>query len=155
MVEDAAHAHGATWQGQFAGSFGTAAAFSFYPTKVVTCGEGGMILTGSAALADEARIYRDQGKGSFGANHHVRQGYAWRMSELHAVTGLVHLRRMAASIERRRDSRGPLRRRAGRPGRPGRAGRAARLPQQYLQVHRGPAAGLRPRAVQEGTGRPA
>ena len=102
LVEDAAHAHGATWQGQFAGSFGTAAAFSFYPTKVVTCGEGGMILTGSAALADEARIYRDQGKGSFGANHHVREGYAWRMSELHAVTGLVHLRRMAASIERRR-----------------------------------------------------
>ncbi|HEY1643796.1 MAG TPA: DegT/DnrJ/EryC1/StrS family aminotransferase [Streptosporangiaceae bacterium] len=102
FIEDAAHAHGATWQGQFAGSFGTAAAFSFYPTKVVTCGEGGMILTGSAALADEARIYRDQGKGSFGANHHVREGYAWRMSELHAVTGLVHLRRMAASIDRRR-----------------------------------------------------
>ncbi len=85
------------------GSFGTAAAFSFYPTKVVTCGEGGMILTGSAELADEARIYRDQGKGSFGANHHVRHGYAWRMSELHAVTGLVHLRRMAAAIERRRE----------------------------------------------------
>jgi dTDP-4-amino-4,6-dideoxygalactose transaminase len=102
LIEDAAHAHGATWQGQFAGSFGAAAAFSFYPTKVVTCGEGGMILTGSGALADEARIYRDQGKGSFGANHHVREGYAWRMSELHAVTGLVHLRRMAASIERRR-----------------------------------------------------
>jgi len=102
LIEDAAHAHGATWQGQFAGSFGAAAAFSFYPTKVVTCGEGGMILTGSGALADEARIYRDQGKGSFGANHHVRAGYAWRMSELHAVTGLVHLRRMAASIERRR-----------------------------------------------------
>jgi dTDP-4-amino-4,6-dideoxygalactose transaminase len=102
FIEDAAHAHGATWQGQFAGSFGTAAAFSFYPTKVVTCGEGGMILTGTAALADEARIYRDQGKGSFGANHHVREGYAWRMSELHAVTGLVHLRRMVTSIERRR-----------------------------------------------------
>ncbi|HEY2553461.1 MAG TPA: DegT/DnrJ/EryC1/StrS aminotransferase family protein [Streptosporangiaceae bacterium] len=102
LVEDAAHAHGATWLGEFAGAFGAAAAFSFYPTKVVTCGEGGMILTSSAALADEARIYRDQGKGSFGANHHVRHGYAWRMSELHAVTGLVHLRRMAASIERRR-----------------------------------------------------
>jgi perosamine synthetase len=103
LVEDAAHAHGATWAGRFAGSFGTAAAFSFYPTKVVTCGEGGMILTGSAAVADEARIYRDQGKGSFSANHHVRHGYAWRMSELHAVTGVVHLRRMAAAIDRRRE----------------------------------------------------
>jgi perosamine synthetase len=103
LVEDAAHAHGATWAGRFAGSFGTAAAFSFYPTKVVTCGEGGMILTASAELADEARVYRDQGKGSFGANHHVRHGYAWRMSELHAVTGVIHLRRLAAAIERRRE----------------------------------------------------
>jgi perosamine synthetase len=102
LVEDAAHAHGATWAGRFAGSFGTAAAFSFYPTKIVTCGEGGMLLTASAELADEARIYRDQGKGSFGANHHVRHGYAWRMSELHAVTGVVHLRRLAAAVDRRR-----------------------------------------------------
>jgi perosamine synthetase len=102
LVEDAAHAHGATWEGRFAGSFGSAGAFSFYPTKVVTSGEGGMIVTASRELADEARIYRDQGKGSFGANHHVRRGYAWRMSELNAVTGLVHLRRMAGSIERRR-----------------------------------------------------
>ena len=103
LVEDAAHAHGATWGGRFAGSFGTAAAFSFYPTKVVTAGEGGMILTAAAGLADEARIYRDQGKGSFSANHHVRHGYAWRMSELNAVTGLVHLRRMETSIARRRE----------------------------------------------------
>lgn len=102
LVEDAAHAHGATLDGRFAGSYGVAAAFSFYPTKVVTSGEGGMILTGSARLADEARIYRDQGKGSLGANHHVRHGYAWRMSELHAATGVVHLRAMARSIARRR-----------------------------------------------------
>lgn len=103
LVEDAAHAHGATWDGRFAGSFGAAAAFSFYPTKVVTCGEGGMMLTSTPGYADEARIYRDQGKGSFSANHHVKHGYAWRMSELNAVTGLVHLRRMAAAIERRRE----------------------------------------------------
>jgi perosamine synthetase len=103
LVEDAAHAHGATFDGRFAGSFGHAAAFSFYPTKVVTCGEGGMILTASEELADEAMIYRDQGKGSFGANHHVRHGYAWRISEQNAATGLVHLRRMASSIGRRRE----------------------------------------------------
>ncbi len=103
LVEDAAHAHGATYDSRFAGSFGAAAAFSFYPTKVVTCGEGGMILTSSEHIAAEARIYRDQGKGSFGANHHVRHGYAWRMSEQNAVTGLVHLRRMNESIKRRRE----------------------------------------------------
>jgi len=102
LIEDAAHAHGSTLDGMFAGSFGVGAAFSFYPTKVVTCGEGGMIVTSSADLADEARIYRDQGKGSFEANHHVRHGYAWRMSELNAAAGLVHLRRMGQFIERRR-----------------------------------------------------
>ena len=102
LVEDAAHAHGATFDGRFAGSFGAAATFSFYPTKVVTSGEGGMVLTSSGELAQEARIYRDQGKGAFSANHHVRLGSAWRMSELHAVTGLVHLRRMEGFITRRR-----------------------------------------------------
>ena len=102
LVEDAAHAHGSTLDGRFAGSFGVAAAFSFYPTKVVTSGEGGMVLTASEEIAQEARIYRDQGKGAFTANHHVRLGSAWRMSELHAVTGLVHLRRMEEFIARRR-----------------------------------------------------
>ena len=102
LVEDAAHAHGSTFEGRFAGSFGVAAAFSFYPTKVVTCGEGGMVLTASDVLAQEARIYRDQGKGAFTANHHVRLGSAWRMSEQHAATGLVHLRRMEEFITRRR-----------------------------------------------------
>ena len=103
LVEDAAHAHGSSYDGRFAGSFGTIGGFSFYPTKVVTSGEGGMILTASDRLAAEARIYRDQGKGSFGANHHVREGYAWRMSEQNAATGLVHLRRMDEFIARRRE----------------------------------------------------
>jgi perosamine synthetase len=103
LVEDAAHAHGSTYRGQPAGSFGTAAGFSFFPTKVVTSGEGGMIITHDAGLESEARIYRDQGKGSVSANHHVLHGYAWRMSEQAAVTGLVHLRRLGEFIERRRE----------------------------------------------------
>lgn len=103
LVEDAAHAHGSSLAGRFAGSFGVAAAFSLYPTKVVTSGEGGMLVTSSDRLADEALIYRDQGKGALHANHHVRHGYAWRMSEQNAATGLVHLRRMEQFIERRRE----------------------------------------------------
>ena len=102
LVEDAAHAHGSTLDGKFAGSFGLAGAFSFYPTKVVTSGEGGMVVSASEHVADEAKIYRDQGKGAFTANHHVRRGSAWRMSELHAATGVVHLRRMDQAIARRR-----------------------------------------------------
>jgi perosamine synthetase len=103
LVEDAAHAHGSTYAGQPAGTFGTAAGFSFFPTKVITCGEGGMILTASPDIERDARIYRDQGKGDVSANHHVRHGYAWRMSEQAAVTGLVHLRRLGEFIGRRRE----------------------------------------------------
>jgi dTDP-4-amino-4,6-dideoxygalactose transaminase len=94
LVEDAAHAHGSTLDGTPAGSFGIAGTFSFYPTKVITSGEGGMIVTADARLRDEALAYRDQGKASFGANLHTHLGYAWRMSEVHAAIGLVHLRRL-------------------------------------------------------------
>ncbi|MFH9352300.1 DegT/DnrJ/EryC1/StrS family aminotransferase [Kitasatospora sp. NPDC017646] len=102
LVEDAAHAHGSSHDGRAAGTFGLAGTFSFYPTKVTTSGEGGMILTESPELRDEARVYRDQGKGSFSTNHHVRLGYSWRMSELHAAVGAVHLRRLKEFIETRR-----------------------------------------------------
>ena len=101
LIEDAAHAHGASHEGRPAGSFGHAAAFSFYPTKVLTSGEGGMIVTGDAALRDEAVIYRDQGKAGFLGGDHVRMGSAWRMSELHAAVGLVHLGRLDEAIATR------------------------------------------------------
>jgi perosamine synthetase len=94
LIEDAAHAHGSSLNGQPAGTFSRAAAFSFYPTKVITSGEGGMIVTAEESLRDEAVIYRDQGKAGFLGGDHVRLGYAWRMSELHAAVGLVHFRRL-------------------------------------------------------------
>jgi dTDP-4-amino-4,6-dideoxygalactose transaminase len=103
LVEDAAHAHGSSHGGRMAGTFGRAAAFSFYPTKVVTSGEGGMIVTGDEHLRDEAVVYRDQGKAGFLGGDHVRLGYAWRMSEVHAAIGLVHLRRLGEAIARRNE----------------------------------------------------
>jgi perosamine synthetase len=101
LVEDAAHAHGSSQDGVAAGRFGVAASFSFYPTKVVTSAEGGMIVTDDDRLAEEARIYRDQGKQSFGQNAHVRLGYNWRMSEPHAIIGLRHLERLPALLAER------------------------------------------------------
>lgn len=103
LVEDAAHAHGSSYRGRPAGTFGRAGAFSFYPTKVVTSGEGGMIVTGDETLRDEAVLYRDQGKAGFLGGDHVRLGYAWRLSEVHAAIGLVHLRSLGAAIARRTD----------------------------------------------------
>jgi len=101
LIEDAAHAHGSSYKGVRAGAFGIAGSFSFYPTKVMTAGEGGMIVTNDARIADEARIYRDQGKASFTVNAHVRMGYNWRMSEPHAIIGLKHLERLPAMISDR------------------------------------------------------
>lgn len=101
LVEDAAHAHGSSYGGVMAGNFGIAGAFSFYPTKVMTSGEGGMIVTSDEKIAEEARIYRDQGKASFSVNAHVRMGYNWRMSEPHAIIGLRHLERLPEMIGER------------------------------------------------------
>jgi dTDP-4-amino-4,6-dideoxygalactose transaminase len=102
LLEDAAHAHGARFAGRPAGSIGDAGAFSFYPTKVITSGEGGIVTTADEALRDEARIYRDQGKAGFLGGDHVRMGYAWRMSELHAAVGVVQLARLDEFIAVRR-----------------------------------------------------
>jgi dTDP-4-amino-4,6-dideoxygalactose transaminase len=101
LVEDAAHAHGCRLDDAYAGSFGVAAAFSFYPTKVITTGEGGVIVTSDERLRDEALSYRDQGKAGFLSNLHTRLGYAWRISELHAAVGVVHLRHLDEFIATR------------------------------------------------------
>ncbi len=101
LVEDAAHAHGSSFAGTMAGAFGIASAFSFYPTKVMTSGEGGMIVTRDERIAGEARRYRDQGKESFERNAHTRLGYNWRLSEPHAIIGLRHFQRLPAMIAAR------------------------------------------------------
>jgi dTDP-4-amino-4,6-dideoxygalactose transaminase len=101
LVEDAAHAHGSALDDRPAGTFGVAGAFSFYPTKVVAGGEGGMIVTDDATIDGDARIYRDQGKGSFHANLHTRLGASWRMSEPHAAIVLAQLRRLDEFIAAR------------------------------------------------------
>lgn len=102
LLEDAAHAHGATFGGKAAGTFGRAGSFSFYPTKVMTSGEGGMIITDDDGIADEARIYRDQGKAGFLGGDHVRLGYAWRLSEVHAAIGEVQLSHLPQFLDVRR-----------------------------------------------------
>jgi perosamine synthetase len=102
LVEDAAHAHASSHGGVSAGAFGVAGTFSFYPTKVMTSAEGGMITTDDDRIAEEARGYRDQGKASFLQNAHTRMGYNWRMSEPHAIIGLRHLERLDAMVADRR-----------------------------------------------------
>lgn len=101
LVEDAAHAHGSTLGGKAAGTFGVAAAFSFFSTKVMTTGEGGMILTSDERIYREAQVLRDQAK-VLGGNYHETIGYNWRMPEVQAIMGLAQLRRLGEFVERRR-----------------------------------------------------
>jgi dTDP-4-amino-4,6-dideoxygalactose transaminase len=103
LLEDAAHAHGSSLNEQAAGTFGDAASFSFYPTKVMTSAEGGMIVTNDQRIYEEALIYRDQGKADFLTNAHTRLGYNWRMSEPHAIIGhsqLSHLEEFVTARNR-------------------------------------------------------
>src|SRR5262245_13024651 len=102
LIEDAAHAHGSRLDGRMAGTFGRAAAFSFYPTKVITAGEGGMIVTDDETIHRQALQYRDQGKEGFLTNFHVRLGYNWRLSELHAAVGLLQIARLDQFVAERR-----------------------------------------------------
>src|SRR5256712_411585 len=102
VMEDAAHAHGSQLGGVKAGKLADGAAFSFFPTKVMTTCEGGMITTDSDEEDHLSRSYRNQGKRgvSYGGLHHDF-GNSSRMTELHALLGLIQLRKLPAMLKRR------------------------------------------------------
>ena len=91
LVEDCAQAHGAEFQGKKVGSFATGC-FSFYPTKNMTTGEGGMITTNDDALAARLRLLRSHG--DTGKYNHATLGYNYRMMNLQGALGLVQLKRL-------------------------------------------------------------
>lgn len=95
LLEDACEAIGAEYQGRRIGSFGDAAVFAFYPNKQMTTGEGGMVVTDDSRIADLCRSLRNQGRDS-GARwlKHVRLGYNYRLSDIHAALGLAQLERL-------------------------------------------------------------
>ena len=94
LIEDCAHAHGSEINGKRAGAFGTAGAYSFFATKVMTTAEGGMVVTSDEELARRARLYRNHGKPEPWVSRHVEIASNWRMSELNAALGLVQLARL-------------------------------------------------------------
>jgi perosamine synthetase len=102
LIEDAAHAHGASYAGYKAGQLGDAAAFSFFPTKVLTTGEGGMITTDRDEIAAHGELYRNQGK-LLGNDTHKVMGNSWRMTEIEAAIGLAQLRTLRTVTEYRRN----------------------------------------------------
>ena len=99
LIEDAAQAHGATYNGKRVGSFGDAATFSFYPTKNMTTGEGGMVVTDRDDVATRASRFVNHGRGEDGA--HVDVGYNYRMTNVAAAIGRVQLERLPSYTRRR------------------------------------------------------
>jgi len=99
VVEDAAQAHGAQLNSRKVGTFATAC-FSFYPTKNMTTGEGGMVTTDDSQIAELLRKLRDQGQAAL--YHHELLAYNWRMTEIAAAMGRAQFRRLDELNERRR-----------------------------------------------------
>jgi perosamine synthetase len=98
IIEDAAQAHGAKIDDRTIGGFGTAC-FSFYATKNMTTGEGGMITTNDPAVAEKARLFRNHGQQT--RYYHTNIGYNYRMMNLQAAIGLVQLRKLEQFNEQR------------------------------------------------------
>ena len=100
LVEDAAQAHGASLAGRACGAWGDGAAFSFYATKNMTTGEGGMVVLSDAQAARTARLLRNQGMERQYENELV--GYNMRLTDVAAAMGRVQLGRLAELNDRRR-----------------------------------------------------
>jgi dTDP-4-amino-4,6-dideoxygalactose transaminase len=98
VIEDACQAHGATFKGRSVGSFGTGC-YSFYPTKNMTTGEGGIITTNDADLAERLRILRNHGQSQ--RYRHDILGYHLRMTDIQAAIGLGQLGKLEAWNQRR------------------------------------------------------
>ena len=89
LIEDCAHAHGADWNGRRPGSFGDAGVYSFYATKTISTGEGGVLVSRHDALVEFARAFRNYGKPDYEV-----EGLNFRMSEFTAALALVQTERM-------------------------------------------------------------
>jgi perosamine synthetase len=114
LIEDCCEALGATYRGRKAGSFGRVGVFGFYPNKQITTGEGGMVVTDDARVADMCRSMRNQGRPlgmaavtSTGGSptgswlKHERLGYNYRLSEVNAALGVAQMRRLPEIVKKR------------------------------------------------------
>jgi dTDP-4-amino-4,6-dideoxygalactose transaminase len=92
IIEDACQAHGAEFNGRRVGTFGDCGCFSFYPTKNMTTGEGGMITTNNKEIMEKTRLLREHGQKT--RYEHVMIGYNYRLTEIHAAIGIEQLKKL-------------------------------------------------------------
>jgi perosamine synthetase len=102
VIEDAAEAHGARYQGKRVGSLGEINAFSFYGNKIITTGEGGLLTTDDDALDEKVRFLRDHAMSPEKRYWHTEIGYNYRMTNLQAALGVAQMERIEEFIAKKR-----------------------------------------------------
>jgi perosamine synthetase len=102
VIEDAAEAHGATYKGRRCGGLGHLSCFSFYANKIVTTGEGGMVLTNYERLAERLRSLRNLGFRSDRRFYHTDLGHNFRLTNVQAAIGVAQLERVEQSLAHKR-----------------------------------------------------
>ena len=102
VIEDAAEAHGAEYKGKKAGGIGDVNCFSFYANKIITTGEGGMVVTNNAEIAERARALKDLAHSREQRFLHTDIAFNYRMTNLQAAIGLAQFERIEELVERRR-----------------------------------------------------
>jgi len=102
VIEDAAEAHGARYRGKTVGGLAEAGIFSFYGNKIITTGEGGMLVTNDATLADRTRVLRDHGMQPGRRYWHPVLGYNYRLTNLQAAVGVAQMESIEAILTDRR-----------------------------------------------------
>jgi len=101
VIEDAAEAHGALYKGRKAGSIGHLGCFSFYANKIVTTGEGGMVVSNDAGLVEKARRLKDLAHMGERFHHDLPEAFNYRMTNIQAAIGLGQLHRIEETISRK------------------------------------------------------
>ena len=102
VIEDAAEAHGSEYKRKKVGGLGDMGCFSFYANKVITTGEGGMVVTNNEGLAERARMLRDQAFEKEKRFWHRQLGFNYRLTNLQAAIGVAQLERIDEFVETRR-----------------------------------------------------
>lgn len=101
LIEDCAEAHGARYKGRRVGSIGDAGTFSFYGNKIITTGEGGMVVTTDPILAERVRLLKDHAMDPSRRYYHLEAGYNFRMTNIQAALGCAQLERIHEFLDKR------------------------------------------------------
>ncbi len=109
VIEDACQAHGGRINGKHVGTFGEIGCFSFYATKNMISGEGGMVVTDDEDIANRIRSLKNHGRGPSGGYHHHVVGYNYRLADPLAAIGLIQLRKLPTMLKKRRKNAEALR----------------------------------------------